>query len=305
LPEILQWTFGVRRRALNDVLALSPWGSVPLDNTPYSFSISGNSLTFSTILNGIQMKKVVTPEPTGIHVTYHFVSTLAQLQSVVLEVQNSFSPSYLEIMDNGRRTLAYWNGSGNPVTQGVSSSTIGVVNAVTQSQVSFNWESPLSSLSGEEDVFGLELNPQFSVQLNPGGSADFTFSLRHSQSTSSGAAATVSLPRRFELFQNYPNPFNPSTTIRYSLPTRSSVTLTVFNTLGQKVRSLAEGEQGAGYHEVTLDGTNLSSGVYLYRYVCGDKKTRSPTLSRLSAPLRQGPRREGLYWEDETPFNGG
>jgi hypothetical protein len=132
-----------------------------------------------------------------------------------------------------------------------------------------NWESPFSALSGEEDVFGLELNPQFSVQLNPGASADFTFSLRHSQSTSSGAASTVSLPRRFELFQNYPNPFNPSTTIRYSLPTRSSVTLTVFNTLGQKVQSLVEGERGAGYHEATLDGTNLSSGVYLYRLSTG------------------------------------
>jgi hypothetical protein len=94
-------------------------------------------------------------------------------------------------------------------------------------------------------------------------------------------AATVSFPRRFELFQNYPNPFNPSTTIRYSLPTRSYVTLTVFNTLGQKVRSLAEGERGAGYHEVTLDGTNLSSGVYLYRLSTGTYvETRKLVLLR-------------------------
>jgi hypothetical protein len=79
-----------------------------------------------------------------------------------------------------------------------------------------------------------------------------------------------SIPADFALEQNYPNPFNPSTTIRYGLPQRSRVTLTIFNTLGQQVATLVRAEQEPGHHEVQFYASGLASGVYLYRLQAGD-----------------------------------
>jgi hypothetical protein len=73
------------------------------------------------------------------------------------------------------------------------------------------------------------------------------------------------LPQQYSLDQNYPNPFNPKTTISYSLPNAASVRLAVYDPLGRKIATLAEGLQMAGQHEVHFDGKGLVSGVYFYR----------------------------------------
>jgi hypothetical protein len=73
-----------------------------------------------------------------------------------------------------------------------------------------------------------------------------------------------------ELLQNYPNPFNPSTTIRYALPARSHVTLSVLNALGQSVATLVNENQEAGYHTAEFNGSGLASGVYFYRLQAGE-----------------------------------
>jgi hypothetical protein len=76
-------------------------------------------------------------------------------------------------------------------------------------------------------------------------------------------------PAEFALLQNYPNPFNPTTTIRYSLPHKTQVLLAVFNTLGQQIATLAQGELEAGSYEVRFDGSALASGLYFYRIQAG------------------------------------
>ena len=92
------------------------------------------------------------------------------------------------------------------------------------------------------------------------------------------------IPSVFELSQNYPNPFNPITTIRYSLHRPSQVSITVFNLLGQEVRTLENGMQSAGMYETTWDGTNqtggqVASGIYFYRIKAGENvETRKMLL---------------------------
>ena len=78
------------------------------------------------------------------------------------------------------------------------------------------------------------------------------------------------LPERFLLGQNYPNPFNPSTIIPYQLPASTHVRLEVFNLLGQRVATLVDEVQSAGFHTARWDATDaagraVASGVYLYR----------------------------------------
>jgi hypothetical protein len=85
-----------------------------------------------------------------------------------------------------------------------------------------------------------------------------------------GMGKEEALPVRYALEQNYPNPFNPSTTIRYALPQRSHVTLTVFNILGQQVAKLVNETKNAGFYEVKFDGGALASGLYFYRLSAGD-----------------------------------
>ena len=92
------------------------------------------------------------------------------------------------------------------------------------------------------------------------------------------------LPARLHLGQNYPNPFNPSTIIPYQLPAPARVRLEVFNILGQRVATLVDGEQPAGFHTATWNATDASgrgvgSGVYLYRLLGGGERlTRSMVL---------------------------
>ncbi len=72
-------------------------------------------------------------------------------------------------------------------------------------------------------------------------------------------------PKNYELYQNYPNPFNPTTTIKYSIPEESKVSLKVYNTLGQEVKTLVDKVESSGNYSVNFSENDLASGVYIYR----------------------------------------
>jgi len=75
----------------------------------------------------------------------------------------------------------------------------------------------------------------------------------------------VNAPDEYTLYQNYPNPFNPSTTIEYSLPEKSDVTISIYTALGELVTTLVNGTIEAGYQRATFNASNLTSGTYIYQ----------------------------------------
>ena len=128
--------------------------------------------------------------------------------------------------------------------------------------------SPADNQSGE--AFGLiAVLPDGTVLLLPAA-----------EPTVVSDESSAPLIREFKLSQNYPNPFNPSTTISYSLPIQANVELTVYDILGQKVKTLVNQTIAAGQYEITWDGSNefgsqVVSGIYYYQL-----KTENQNMTR-------------------------
>ena len=89
----------------------------------------------------------------------------------------------------------------------------------------------------------------------------------------------ITTPIEFELSQNYPNPFNPSTSIKFSIPEGSQVSLKIYNSLGQEIKTLVNRFMEAGVHTVNFNAVDLNSGMYFYRLNAGEfTQVRKMTL---------------------------
>ena len=114
----------------------------------------------------------------------------------------------------------------------------------------------LNRKDGSLSTVTSDSEPVFILKMNP-----FTTS----------AEEALNLPTEVELAQNFPNPFNPTATINFGVPQQAKVTLEVFDVLGRKVRTLVNETKAAGRYSVRFDAQQLSSGLYFYRLVSGQK----------------------------------
>lgn len=99
---------------------------------------------------------------------------------------------------------------------------------------------------------------------------EIVFTLNEGSGVSDVDGKATTMPLTYSLSDNYPNPFNPSTEIEYALPVSNQVKIEIFNTLGQKVRTLVDRFVNAGTYQVTWNGADdqnniLPSGVYFYK----------------------------------------
>jgi hypothetical protein len=126
-----------------------------------------------------------------------------------------------------------------------------------------------------------------SIILRKGVNSVYIALARLTGTTTNSLTSTVDVrldvpkSKSFLVEQNYPNPFNPSTTIRYSIPENSFITLKVYNTLGKEVAVLANEYKSAGYYQASFNGSELSSGIYFYTLHTGSfTETRKMILMK-------------------------
>ncbi|MBK6765055.1 MAG: T9SS type A sorting domain-containing protein [bacterium] len=147
-----------------------------------------------------------------------------------------------------------------------------IADDATLAMIEFRWISESIGIT-ELELFGTHMADGIATVID---GASSTLSLRN----------TAIVPAEFSLGQNYPNPFNPETSIPFSLAEPSLVALTIYNMLGQEVRTLVSQPMLAGIHRVNWDGRDntgsmVGSGVYVYRISAGNFVTaRKMMLAR-------------------------
>ena len=111
------------------------------------------------------------------------------------------------------------------------------------------------------------------TDINPTGGNKFFYRLKQIDNDGTYEYSEIVevefVPTEFALYQNYPNPCNPSTKIKYTIPQETSVTIKIFDILGNEVMTLVSEKQEAGSYDVEFDGSNLVSGIYIYQMQAG------------------------------------
>ncbi len=148
-----------------------------------------------------------------------------------------------------------------------------------------NGDSWTDFTNGLEDLriecLGTNLNDQLFVGTGPSDlptPETVRGSVYYCNIITSVAHNNSSFPAKFELSQNYPNPFNPSTTISFSLPSKSFISLKVFDIIGREVATVFKGELSAGSYTKQWNAVDVSSGIYFYRLQAGFQFTEAKKL---------------------------
>lgn len=193
-------------------------------------------------------------------------------------LNNAPSLAYLQqpvnaaVLDIEAPTIDFhWSASEDMDSEDTLHYTLSIINVfpqlhfsgITDTTFSLQWQDLLN-------VYGMY---QWTVRVSDGTSmvaALDTFSFNLGIAPSAIDEALSSVAQDFVLQQNYPNPFNPTTFISYRLAENSSVDLSIYTMLGEKVATLVSEKQAAGDYKVQWDATGFASGVYLYRLQASD-----------------------------------
>ena len=234
------------------------------------------------------MKKLVFNQLFRLFFTMMFLFTCTNTLAQITVIKTIDNPSEANVflgaanMDNDpQEELIYCEPGG-------TSSIIDKIVIIDGSSGAYEWESPdlgLIYIAGREaGTYNTSYSSPF-CDLNNDGLKEITFcGLKNGiykifvvglQGTAGQVGNNNSIPNQISLSQNYPNPFNPTTTIEYQVQENDLVTLKIYDSIGQLVRTLVNEEKPSGEYSVIFDGKNekgqsLSSGAYFYQLKVGD-----------------------------------
>lgn len=187
-----------------------------------------------------------------------FISQNYSQTNHIIQVANfQFTPSNLTITVGDTVTFQWVSGSHTTT----SDSTTG----------NNSWDVPINSTSKvfQKVITTPGLHRYYCIPHGGPGGVGMSGTITANALIGTGVAESSPV-KSYSLGQNFPNPFNPSTKISYYLPEASNVTLKIFNSVGQEIRTLINSRQSAGQYVISFDASVLSSGIYFYRLQAGN-----------------------------------
>jgi hypothetical protein len=236
------------------------------------YDLDTTGVRFYYDLGELTLSKRIAPSLHSLSLEYAFSSASSQTLDIELMVENGLSPDCAEVMMKGRDALRYWDG------EDTSSVLIGpmpgVVNVLSGKGLLFEFTTSPTAVTGEEDVFGLEVNPRWHFEIPPHGQEWVTVGITLASFSEVDPADRRSRTGRLLIF---PNPSKGKVRLHLGGDPASTVSAGVFDSSGRLVCILNKTGAASGY-AMSWDGRNgdgrpVASGVYVIRVMSGKSST--------------------------------
>ena len=205
------------------------------------------------------------------------------VKTVGVNFDESFEPTFTmkDRLDDRLGLCYFWHGDAN-LKEGWSTVGGDKYVYVDQTTEDGDWAHYVVCEKAPAEATGISVRARFTS--NPTGTAYFDdFTINKMVLTEGTSVAIdheddeIEMPEEYQLSQNYPNPFNPSTTINFSVKEMKNVNISIYNILGQKVRTLVNANYAQGFYNQVWDatddsGNSVSTGIYVYVMTVGDKR---------------------------------
>ena len=267
-PEVHTWTFEARRRALNDFIRVDSVDRKTI-NTLMSYTTGADYVEFTYGLPGVHVAKRLTAGAHELDVAYTFTSTSPSAQDVDLEIENGLSPDCLLATLWGRNTLRYSDGA--DTSWAFTPATRGVANVESDCAVLFEFADEPDAIAGDEDIFGLEVNPEWSFNIPAFGSKTINFKL--DLRSASGVIDPEPEYRRGLII--LPNPTMGEVGFSFLPASAAASEVSIFDLAGRLVRTIPAPASLEPVN-VVWDGHNqagarVATGIYLVRVTSGSE----------------------------------